>query len=323
VSRRTPGGRPPAAARTTTATLNPGHSGTRGRSRSLLREPTSIPLRERIDRRGPGLLAIPRPARPPGTQFRSGQDLGRPPARRVDGTAGDDSSEAGRPGGSCDRPGIRTDGRATWWTTSFLSPAADGTPRRTCSGRPSRRRERKTDTNGEAATRRSAFPFEDRAFTAAPGPLHISRITVTSRGSSEGSRSGRKAAGTTDSVEPGSRAASGSFDSPTTLEKRGSHSPSPIAWPYMSTRQLFEGSRSNSRKIQSLGFLGEAWKERFILPTSGADSHRNSRRRSKRGTARRQRLTVLDVRGALSRGGLAVSRANARKSPYHVRNADR
>jgi hypothetical protein len=171
MSRRTPGGRPPAAARKATATLNPGHSGTRGRSLSLLREPTSIRLRERIDRRGPGITAIPRPARPPGTQFRSGEDREHRPARPVVGTAEDASSEMGRPAGSCDRPGIRTGGRASWWTTSFRSRAAVGTTPRTCSGRPSRRRERKTDMNAGAATRGSGFPPRTARSRPHPAPF--------------------------------------------------------------------------------------------------------------------------------------------------------
>lgn len=55
--------------------------------------------------------------------------------------------------GSCGRPGILADAPVTSSTISFRSPAVVGTIRRTCSGRRSPQRERRTDTSAGAVVR--------------------------------------------------------------------------------------------------------------------------------------------------------------------------
>lgn len=97
------------------------------------------------------------------------------------------------------------------------------------------------------------------------------------------------------------------------LGKSGIHSPSPIAWPYMSTRDFFGGSRSNFRKIQSLVILGEARKERCILPTLGPTSTEARRQMSRDTSGQPPGACAFSVvRRALSRWGSKGSGANAR-----------
>ena len=153
MSRRTPGRHLPATARSASATRPPESTDTRSRNLSRLLD-MSISNRGRTGSHGQKVTGIPRLAGLPAVQFRNGEDPDRPPVRRVVATAGVASSEAERRTDSCGRPVTRTDGPATWWTTSFLSRAAGGTTHRTCSGRPPLRQERKTDTNGEAATKK-------------------------------------------------------------------------------------------------------------------------------------------------------------------------